>query len=56
MYRILHWLHSKGLRYVVIKGSVGESTLRKAVDAFNQEQHFSAKIDIMTARNALRSV
>jgi hypothetical protein len=56
MYRILHWLHSKGLRYVVIEGSVGESTLRKAVDAFNQEQEFSAQIDIMTARNALRLI
>ena len=56
MRRILHWLHSKGLRYIVTTGSVGESTLRKVVDDLNRDLQYSVQIEIIKARHALRSV
>jgi len=55
LYRVLHWLHSKDLRYVVTTGSIGESTLRKAVRRFNDELQMTTQIKIMQERSALRS-
>jgi hypothetical protein len=54
-YWILEWLHSEGLRYVVIKTINGDSVLNKAVRDFNQEQQRMTHIKIIQARNKLRA-
>lgn len=51
---ILHWLHPKGLRYIVVQTTSDEGLIAKVVNVFNRDLEQKAQIRIMVDRNRLR--
>jgi len=51
---ILHWLHPKGLRYIVVQTTLDEGLTAEAVNVFNRDLEQTAQVRIMVDRNTLR--
>jgi len=56
MSHILHWLHEKDLRYVVVKSRYTDDEVQSCVRDFNQWLRVDAQVEVMKQRARLRSL